>query len=141
MQRAIIAWLSRKTGRECRLLSESEWEYAARGGTRTRYSWGDSIGSNNANYAGWGSKWDTIATSPVGSFQSNGFGLFDVHGNVWEWVEDCWSDSYEDAPKGECKQRVLRGGSLVSGPRNLRSAARSWDPVEHRLVANGFRVG
>lgn len=138
--KSYIVWLRRKTGKEYRLLSESEWEYVTRGGTTTRYSWGDSIGSNNANCSGCGSKWDTIETSPVGSFQPNDFGLFDVHGNVWEWVEDCWHDSYKDATTGECKKRVLRGGSLVSGPRNLRSAARSWEPTDHRLVVNGFRV-
>jgi len=135
-----LAWISRKTGLEYRLLSESEWEYVARGGTTTRYSWGNSIGSHNANCSGCGSEWDTVKTSPVGSFAPNGFGLFDVHGNVWEWVEDCWHDSYDDAVRDECRGRVLRGGSLVSGPRNLRAAARSWDAPDHRLVVNGIRV-
>jgi len=135
-----VAWLSRKTGQEYRLLSETEWEYAARGGATTQYSWGNSIGSGNANCSGCGSKWDTAKTSPVGSFRPNGFGLFDVHGNVWEWVEDCWHDNYNDAPGGECGERVLRGGSLVSGPRNLRAATRSWDAADYRLVVNGFRI-
>lgn len=135
-----VAWLSRKTGFEYRLLSESEWEYVARGGTTTRYSWGNAIGSNNANCSGCGSKWDTVRTSPVGRFQPNKFGLFDVHGNVWEWVEDCWHDSHNHATGGECKERVLRGGSLISGPRNLRAATRSWEAADHRLVVNGFRV-
>jgi formylglycine-generating enzyme required for sulfatase activity len=135
-----VAWLSRKTGQDYRLLSESEWEYAARGGATTQYSWGNSIGSDNANCSGCGSKWDTAKTSPTGSFRPNGFGLFDVHGNVWEWVEECWHDSYNDAPGGECGQRVLRGGSFVSGPRNLRVATRSWDAADYRLVDNGFRI-
>jgi len=135
-----LTWLNQKTGLEYRLLSESEWEYVARGGTATQYSWGNSIGSGNANCSGCGSKWDTVKTSPVGSFQPNGFGLFDVHGNMWEWVEDCWHDSYSDTAGGECRGRVLRGGSFVSGPRNLRAAARSWDPADYRLVSSGFRV-
>jgi formylglycine-generating enzyme required for sulfatase activity len=138
--RGYVAWLSRKTGREYRLLSESEWEYAARGGATTRYSWGNSIGSGNANCSGCGSQWDTVASSPAGSFRPNGFGLFDVHGNVWEWVEDCWRDDYSGSPPRECRERVLRGGSLVSGPRNVRAAARSREATDHRLVVNGLRV-
>ena len=135
-----VAWLSRKTGQEYRLLSESEWEYAARGDVTTRYSWGNSIGFGNANCSGCGSKWDSAKTSSAGSFRPNDFGLFDVHGNVWEWVEDCWHDSYNDAPDSECSVRVLRGGSFVSGPRNLRATTRSWDVADYRLVVKGFRV-
>lgn len=135
-----VAWLSRMTGQEYRLLSESEWEYAARGGTTTQYNWGNSIGSGNANCSACGSEWDSAKTAPAGSFRPNGFGLFDLHGNVWEWIEDCWRDSYDDPPRGECERRVLRGGSWVSGPRNLRAAARSWGAADHRLVVNGLRV-
>ena len=129
---AYVEWLSKKTRKAYRLLRESEWEYVARAETRTRYWWGDEIGRNRANCAGCGSRWDGGQTAPVGSFSANGFGLHDVHGNVWEWVEDCYNDSYHGAPSdrsawesGDCSRRVLRGGSWSSEPRSLRSAFRS----------------
>ena len=83
--RSYVAWLSRKTGKEYRLLTEAEWEYAARAKTRTRYSWGDSVGRNRANCRGCGSRWDGRETAPAGSFAANGFGLHDMSGNVSEW--------------------------------------------------------
>ena len=130
---AYVAWLSRKTGESYRLPSESEWEYAARAGTTTRYSWGQDIGRNRANCTGCGSRWDYSRTAPAGSFESNGWRLHDMHGNVVEWVEDCWHENYARAPRdgsawtsgGDCGYRVLRGGSWGSGPLNLRSANRS----------------
>ncbi len=144
---AYVGWLSRKTGKAYRLLTESEWEYAARAGTRTRYSWGDLLGRNRANCRGCGSPWDGRRTAPTGSFAANGFGLHDMHGNVWEWVEDCWHDSYEGAPSdgrawtgGYCGQRVVRGGSWNLSPGNLRSAIRYRYSTGHRLVSSGFRV-
>ena len=88
-----IAWLSVQTGQSYRLLSEAEWEYACRAGTTTRYWWGDEITSENANY-----RENVGKTSEVGKHLANPFGLHDMHGNVWEWVEDCWNDSYERAP-------------------------------------------
>ena len=139
--KAYAVWLSKQTGKRYRLPSESEWEYAARAGTETRYSWGDEIGVNRANGPNegpggnnFGSKWSSRQTSPVGSFAPNGFGLYDMHGNVCEWVEDCWHDNYEGAPSdgsawtidslvGEDK-RVWRGGSYSRLRPNLRSAAR-----------------
>ena len=143
-----VGWLSSKTGKEYRLLSESEWEYVARAGTRTRYWWGDAIGRNRANCHGCGSRWDREKTAPVGSFSANAFGLHDVHGNVLEWVEDCWNDSYHGAPgdgsarqSGDCALRVLRGGSLYYGlPSYLRSASRGWSPAGDRNNEFGFRV-
>ena len=116
------------------MLSESEWEYVARGGTQTKYWWGDEIGRGRANCDGCGSRWDDEKTAPVGSFRANGFGLHDVHGNVWEWVEDCWHGDYEGAPTdgsawtsgGDCGSRVLRGGSWYFVPGFLRSANRDW---------------
>ena len=143
-----VEWLSGKTGEEYRLPSESEWEYAARGGTATRYWWGDGIGRNRANCDGCGSRWDRERTAPVGSFPANGFGLHDVHGNVWEWVEDCWNESHEGAPadgsareSGNCRIRVLRGGSRFSDPRDLRSANRFRMAARARLnLVVGFRV-
>ena len=109
-----VAWFSKMTGRPYRLLSEAEWEYAARAGTTTAYSWGGAIDENNANCKGCGSQWDDRQTAPVGSFAPNAFGLYDMrNGNVWEWVEDCFHDNYEGAPKdgspwiaqGDCKNR------------------------------------
>ena len=142
-----VAWLSRKTGKKYRLLSESEWEYVARAGTTTRYWWGDGIGRNRANCDRCGSRWDDRQTAPVGSFSANGFGLHDVHGNVWEWVEDCWNDSYHGAPtdgsawtSGDCGRRVLRGGSWNYRPTGLRSAYRGGVPPGDRDSIVGFRV-
>ena len=144
---AYVRWLSGKTGAAYRLLSEAEWEYVARAGTRTRYWWGDRIGRNRANCDGCGSRWDGERTSPVGAFSPNAFGLHDVHGNVWEWAEDCWNDSYHGAPSdgsawesGQCGRRVLRGGSWLSGPRNLRSALRVRSSTGNRNNGSGFRV-
>ena len=142
-----VGWLSRETGKSYRLLSESEWEYVARAGTVTRYWWGNAIGVNRANCDGCGSRWDGERTAPVGSFTANAFGLHDVHGNVWEWVEDCWNDRYAGAPRdgsawesGECSLRVLRGGSWVNGPRDLRAADRNWVDSGNRDNYVGFRV-
>ena len=85
-----VAWLSQMTGHHYRLLTEAEWEYAARAGTTTACYWGDEIGEGNANCDGCGSKWDNLETAPVGSFKPNAFGLFDMHGNVFQWVEDSY---------------------------------------------------
>ena len=96
---AYVAWLSKKTGHQYRLLSEAEWEHAARAGTATRYPWGDEPGSNRANFDGSGSKWSGKQTAPVGSFEPNAFGLHDVIGNVLEWVQDCWNDGFRALPQ------------------------------------------
>ena len=85
-----VAWLSKMTGQPYRLLTEAEWEYAARAGTTTAYYWGDEIGKGNANCNGCGSQWDDKQTSPVGSFAANAFGLYDMAGNVCQWVQDCY---------------------------------------------------
>ena len=146
--REYVRWLSRKTGERYRLLSESEWEYVARAGTETRYWWGDEVGRGRANCGRCGSQWDGERTAPVGSFSANAFGLYDVHGNVWEWVEDCLHPDYVGAPGdgrawtsgGACGSRVLRGGSWSSTPRHVRSAYRpSWF-VGERFSGVGFRV-
>ena len=141
-------WLSEKTGKMYRLLSEAEWEYVARAGSGTwKYSWGNEIGRNRANCEGCGSRWDGKQTAPVGSFGANGFGLHDVHGNVWEWVEDCWNGTYAGAPtdgsaweQGDCNLRVLRGGSWNYEPRDFRSAVRGWNSAGYRSYSFGFRV-
>jgi formylglycine-generating enzyme required for sulfatase activity len=144
-----VAWLSRMTGKTYRLLTEAEWEYAARAGTRTAYSWGDEIGEGNANCEGCGSQWDAKQTAPAGSFAANAFGLYDMHGNVFEWVEDCVHGNYSGAPEdgsawtadGDCNRRVLRGGSGYGDPDGLRSADRSGLTTVVRSYLLGFRVG
>ncbi len=97
---AYAAWLSRKTGKTYRLLTEAEWEYAARAATTTAYYWGNEIGKGNANCDGCGSKWDNDQTAPVGSFAANAFGLYDMAGNLWQWVQDCYHDSYNGRARG-----------------------------------------
>lgn len=151
---AYAAWLSAGTGQEYRLLSEAEWEYVARAGTQSARHWGESEGEQ-CRYAN-GDDYDLSCsdgyeyTAPVGSYQPNGFGLYDVLGNVWEWTQDCWIESYSDAPNdGSARQaesdeyssRVLRGGGCWSSPRLLRSAMRD-RPVAgwERSFLRGFRV-
>ena len=145
--KAYVRWLSGETGEAYRLLSESEWEYVARAGTTTEYWWGNDIGRSRASCNGCGSRWDHKQTAPVGSFSPNPFGLYDVHGNVWEWVEDCWNGIYAGAPRdgsawesGNCGRRVLRGGSWYNNPRYLRSAIRNWYTTGNRNNNAGFRV-
>jgi formylglycine-generating enzyme required for sulfatase activity len=131
---AYMLWLSQRTGQRYRLLTEAEWEDAARAGTTTRYWWGDQgplCDRNARNGANFTSCTDD-RTRPVGSFQPNGFGLFDVHGNVWEWVEDCYDPS--------CTSRDLRGGSWVADPLHLGSAFRNGIQSSYRSGDVGFRV-
>ena len=142
-----VRWLSRRTDKTYRLLSEAEWEYVARAGTTTQYHWGDEIGHNRANCDGCGSRWDDEKTAPAGSFSANKWGLQDVHGNVWEWVEDCWNVSYAGAPadgsawgRGACANRVLRGGSWDLRPWGLRAGNRDRDASGDRLISYGFRI-
>ena len=141
--RAYVDWLSDETGKEYRLLSEAEWEYAARAGTSTKFHYGDDVSSDQANF-----DWKVGKTKPVGHYPANTFGLHDMHGNVWEWTEDCYQDSYRGAPiNGDanaganlCLERVLRGGSWTSNPRNLRSATRLRRIIIFRSYGYGFRV-
>ena len=142
-----VQWLSRKTGKPYRLLSESEWEYAARAGTDTVYSWGDEIGVNRANCRGCGGRWDGSENAPVGSFGANAWGLHDMHGNVGEWVEDCRNDSYAGAPadgsawlKGNCDMHVLRDGSAWFNPWGLRASRRAHKDTGFRHGGAGIRV-
>ena len=146
--RQYVAWLTRMTGKPYRLLSESEWEYAARAGTSTRYFWGDEIGKGNANCIGCGSQWDGRMTSPVRSFKPNPFGVYDAYGNVWQWVEDCHHDNYDGAPTdgsawiaGDCSRRVNRGGSWNDDPLFVRSAVRDGAATADRDYHGGFRLG
>ena len=147
--KAYAAWLSKETGKRYRLPSESEWEYAARAGTSTRYSWGNEIGRNRANCDGCGSAWDAEKTAPVGSFAANAFGLHDLHGNVREWVEDCWHENYRGAPSdgrawtSGCdggSRAVVRGGSWLLNPQSVRSAYRNWYTPSYRFFNVGFRL-
>ncbi len=145
-----VKWLSRITGKDYRLLSEAEYEYAARAGTETKYPWGDDIeldGKAMADCWNCGSQWDGKQTAPVGSFAANRFGLFDMVGNVWEWTEDCWIGNYQGAPangspwtSGDCDKRVVRGGSWIIGPDALPSAIRLTIYTDLRYYDLGFRV-
>jgi formylglycine-generating enzyme required for sulfatase activity len=133
-----VAWLSRKTGKSYRLLSESEREYVTRAGTTTPYWWGSSISSQQANYCAatdpmkFGKSDDCRFQSvPVDRYQPNPWGIYQLHGNLWEWVEDCWNEDYQGAPtdgsawkRGDCNKRVLRGGSHAGQAFDLRSARR-----------------
>ena len=150
---AFVSWLSRYAGENYRLLSEAEWEYVARAGTETAYTWGDAIVRNQANCNGrrergvgrCRDRWDN--TAPVGSFAANAFGVHEMHGNVGEWTEDCWNGSYAGAPSngsawrsGDCNYRVERGGSWLYSPRVLRSAHREGYTAGLRHSTLGFRV-
>jgi formylglycine-generating enzyme required for sulfatase activity len=143
-----VTWLSKITGKTYRLLTEAEYEYAARAGTQTAYPWGDDLGSNNANCAGCGSRWDASQTAPVGSFAPNRFGLYDMVGNVWEWVQDCLHEDYNRAPvdgsawmTGDCGHHRLRGGSWASVADEIRSANRARSATADQLSIISFRVG
>ena len=155
--KAYVAWLSRKTGKSYRLLSEAEREYVTRAGTTTPYWWGTAISTSQANYNGayayayaGGSRGEyRQKTVPVDTFEPNAWGLFQVHGNVWEWVEDCWHGSYDGAPDNgsawiegsDCSRRVVRGGSWGGIPGDLRSAYRDRNSTDYRDYYLGFRVG
>lgn len=160
-----LPWLTKKSGKSYRLPTESEWEYAARSvkGTGNELAFG--FGNNASELCTFGNGADLTAkessgsneaidcrdgfanTAPVGSFKPNGFGLYDMHGNVWEWVADCWNDNYAGAPVdgaanlgGDCSTRVLRGGSWNSDTANLRSAVRGWNREGGHSDSIGFRV-
>lgn len=144
---AYAKWLSGKTGQTWRLPTEAEWEYAARAGIETKYSWGNSIGNNKANCDGCGSRWDNKQTAPVGSFSANNFGLYDMSGNVWEWVYDWYDKAYyssspADDPQGPASgsRRVSRGGGWYNGAGYLRSALRYSDSPGIRYDVLGFRL-
>ena len=150
--RAYVRWLRRETGQRYRLPSESEWEYAARAGTMTRWLWGDRPRDRCDHANGQDSDDDCDdgweRTAPVGSFSANEFGMHDMAGNVWEWVEDCWHDDYTGAPRdgsawtrgGDCGRRVLRGSSWGSRTSGFRSAHRFRYDADNRYEYGGFRV-
>jgi formylglycine-generating enzyme required for sulfatase activity len=145
--RQYAAWLSRVTGKPYRLLAEAEWEYATRAGAVTRYPWGDGPGEGEANCDGCGSRWDLRQTAPVGSFKPNAFGLYDMQGNVWEWVEDASHDNYDGAPKdgsawtsGDPNYRIVRGGSWRNDTSIVRAAVRDKRNIHVAFDTLGFRV-
>ena len=137
---AFAAWLNTKVpDAPYRLLSEAEWEYAARAGTATQFHWGDEFDASKAN--------DRNKTVPVGQYAPNGFGLYDMHGNVLEWVQDCYLESYEGAPDNGRSvaetpgcPRVLRSGAWSYGPRVLRAANRYGTPPGDRINIVGIRI-
>jgi formylglycine-generating enzyme required for sulfatase activity len=144
---AYVRWLSRVTGKTYRLLSEAEYEYATRGGAATAFPWGPVVGQAMANCDGCGTQWDDKQTAPVGSFRPNAFDLYDMVGNVWEWTQDCYHESYEGAPNdgsawvsGACNRLVVRGGAWNDFPSRVRSSARYGVTGDSRGFSIGFRV-
>ena len=156
-------WLTGLTGEEYRLLSEAEWEYMARAGTQTTRYWGESLGEQCRYANGYGtfgfanypiSYMDPAGcqdrqatTASAATDRPNGFGLYDVLGNVEEWVDDCWKESYEGAPmdgspwyEGDCTRQMSRGGFWHDAPELLRSAGRNWAAAGRRLPYKGFRL-
>ncbi|MDE0058152.1 MAG: SUMF1/EgtB/PvdO family nonheme iron enzyme [Defluviicoccus sp.] len=153
--KAFVLWLSQATGKPYRLLSEAEWEYVTRANTTSAFFFGDVISTNQANFnaahsgeLSSGGKSRNKALK-VGSFKANDFGVYDTHGNVREWVEDCWHENYDGAPldgspwtsSGNCSSRVVRGGSWYHAAPYLRSAFRNSNEVTERHTHYGFRVG
>jgi formylglycine-generating enzyme required for sulfatase activity len=153
---AYVAWLPEDTGHAYRPLSEAEWEYVARARRTAPFWWGSSITPAQANYdgnyvyEGGGAKGDyRQSTVPVGSFEPNPWGLYNVHGNIFEWCEDNWHENYNGAPAdsspwvtgGNGDYRVVRGGSWSSHPQFLRSAFCNGLPTKYRYLSLGFRVG
>lgn len=142
-----LKWLSRQTQQTYRFPTEAEWEYAARGGTTTRYWWGDQMQTGKANCKDCGEPWRRDRPANVGSFAANPFGLHDMNGSVWEWVSDCWHSSFKGAPsdgrswdEDNCRARVIRGGSWRDGATYMLSTTRFKYDASVRVSQNGLRV-
>lgn len=148
-----LRWLNRKTGRKYRLLSEAEWEYIARAGQRVPFGTGFGITAKMANFNG-SAPYNADETGPyfrktqpVGQYDANPFGLHDVHGNVYEWVEDCWNPSHKNSTRdgkprkdGDCDYRVMKGGSWVTHGYQMRAASRVRYVTDYRYDDYGFRL-
>ncbi|MES9897945.1 MAG: formylglycine-generating enzyme family protein [Sedimenticola sp.] len=160
---AYVNWLSMRAGKQYRLPTEAEWEYAARGGSVDKFSFGNDeeefclhANGSDSNLKEIMPRWDQPVnvcadghafSAPVGSYQANDFGLHDMHGNAWEWTNDCWNDNYEEAPRdgtawnsGNCSLRVVRGGGWSSEPWNLRPSNRKSSASTIRHFSLGFRI-
>jgi formylglycine-generating enzyme required for sulfatase activity len=142
-----VKWLSSTSGKPYRLPTEAEWEYAARGGTSTRYWWGDQMATGKANCKDCGQPWGIEGPANVGSFEANPYGLYDMNGSVWEWVADCWHNSFKEAPadgaawnEPNCSMRVIRGGSWRESAPYMVSSTRFKYDAGVRHSQNGFRV-
>lgn len=148
-----LPWLNKLTGSQYRLPSEAEWEYAARAGHHTQYSWGDNLLCSRARFDGGvtsvcnAKEGNHRGTLPVANFAASDYGLFDMHGNVWEWVEDCWNYNYDGAPQdsspwlsGDCGIRVIRGGAWDSNKSALRATNRYYATEKTRSASIGFRL-
>jgi formylglycine-generating enzyme required for sulfatase activity len=142
-----LKWLSTVSGKEFRLPSEAEWEYAARGGTTTRFWWGESMRGGNTSCRNCGLPWNADGPPPAGSFLANPYGFFDLNGSVWEWVADCWHSSYQGAPRDGsawaepgCPSRVIRGGSWREDESYMLPTTRFKYDASVRQSQNGFRA-
>lgn len=142
--RQFIPWVNKMTNKKFHLPSEAQWEYAARADSKSKYNLGNSISCTTVRYADCS---QYKKTADVGSYIANTWGLYDMHGNVWEWTKDCFNDTYIDAPndgsawtKGDCKKRALRGGSWSNRSPVLRLSNRSWDTSTRRYNDIGFRL-
>lgn len=142
-----VKWLTKSTGKHYRLPTESEWEYAARAGTTTRFWWGEQMSKGKADCKDCGAPWQQQGPTEVGSFAPNPWGLYDTSGSVWEWVSDCWHNSYKGAPstdhawdEANCRMRVIRGGSWREGASYMPSTTRFKYDAGVRYSQNGFRV-
>ncbi|NMG74870.1 SUMF1/EgtB/PvdO family nonheme iron enzyme [Aromatoleum diolicum] len=145
--RQYVQWLSKTSGKSYRLPTEAEWEYAVRGGTSTRYWWGGQMRTGHANCKACGEPWTADGPVSVGSFAANPYGLYDMNGSVWEWVSDCWHNSFKGAPEdgrswdeANCRVRVIRGGSWRDGVDYMLSSTRFKYDASVRHSQNGFRV-
>jgi formylglycine-generating enzyme required for sulfatase activity len=143
---AYARWFSSETGKNFHLPTEAQWEYAARAKTTSDYYWGQ----GDANDFAWFNENSNSKTQPVGKKKPNAFGLHDISGNVMEWIEDCFHDTYDQAPDDgsawqgqnnvDCTLRVVRGGSWGTHPDGLRSANRHWFSPAFRYGTVGFRL-
>lgn len=141
-----IPWINSVTKSVFNLPSEAQWEYSARAGSLSKYNWGNSQKPDLANCDSCSTRWDS-KTAPVRSFSANNWGLYDMHGNVWEWTRDCYNYNYNNAPNngrawlaGDCERHVIRGGSWLESISDLRSAYRNYDSRNRRNSYNGFRL-